>query len=220
MVKITRHPVFILALLLVIFFFRQIFSGEVIYCCDNLSINIPSKIYLIDQLKSGHFPLWNPYNLSGTPFLADINLALLYPLNLLYFFLSPFRALTWSIIISVFVSLTGTFLVAKSFKQSNLASIAGAIVFGFSGMLVTYTNNIPLLQTASLLPWVFWGVKEFMDRQNIKALIIASVLAALQVFAGHPQLTYLTWLLIFTYFIWLNFAKKRWVSDLQFCQCG
>ena len=40
----------------------------------------------ISSLESVYF--------SGSPFFADINLALLYPMNALYFILPPFQALT------------------------------------------------------------------------------------------------------------------------------
>jgi hypothetical protein len=37
----------------------------------------------------------------------------------------------------------------------------GAVVFGFSGTMVTYINNIPMLQVASLAPWLLWGSTEW-----------------------------------------------------------
>jgi len=68
-----------------------------------------------------------------------------------------------------------------------------------------------MLQVASLLPWVFWSVYKFVIYPSKKNLMVAALVSALQVFAGHPQLTYLTWLLIGAYSLWFTFLKKNWI---------
>ncbi|MEK7119714.1 MAG: YfhO family protein [Patescibacteria group bacterium] len=182
-------------LLIAVFFYRQIFLGQVFYCCDNLLINIPSKLFLVDELRQGRFPLWNPYIFSGSPFFADINLALLYPMNALYFILPPFQALTVGALLDIFVGLMGMYLLCRSLRCSTTASILGAVVFGFSGTMVTYINNIPMLQAASLAPWLLWGWKRLLQKPSIARYLGIVVIASLQVLAGHPQLTYYSWLL-------------------------
>ena len=196
------HPVAILLLLTAIFFSKEIFSGSVFYCCDNLLINIPSKLLLVKELRQGRFPLWNPYLFSGSPFLADINLALLYPLNILYFLLPAFVALTVGAVVNFMIALIGMYVFATSIKLSKFGALSAAVVFGFSGTMVVYTNNVPMLQVASLLPWVLWGIREYMLIPSRKTLVIAALLASMQVIAGHPQLTYYTWLLVGAFTIW------------------
>lgn len=57
-----------LCILWCIFFYRILFFGENLYCCDNFLINIPAKIFFTTQLKLGHFALWNPYLFRGFRF--------------------------------------------------------------------------------------------------------------------------------------------------------
>ena len=197
-----RWILIIFAVLVGIFFFQQILGGEVIYCCDNLLINIPSKLFLVEQLRQGVFPLWNPYIFSGSPFLADINFSLLYPLNVLYFFIPAFRALTISVMINFLIAIIGTYVFARSVNLSRFGSILSSVVFGFSGTMVVYTNNVPMLQVVSLLPWVIWSVHQYILLPSAKTLVIATSLASMQVIAGHPQLTYYTWLLTGALIVW------------------
>src|SRR4051794_13748723 len=49
----------------------------------------PYAWYAIERLGSGHFPLWNPYILSGTPFFASSQAAVLDPINLFTYLASP-----------------------------------------------------------------------------------------------------------------------------------
>jgi len=192
MERYRRFGIGILIAFRLIFFWRQIAGEEVWYCCDNLLVNIPSKVFLAEELKQGRFPLNNPYIFSGTPFFADINLAVLHPLNLLYFVFSPFRALTVGILLLFLVGSTGMYYLGRSLRLGVYASLFGAVVFGFSGSLVVYANNIPILQVAVLLPWVMAMIIE-------KRFVLFVLVAAFQVFSGHPQFTYYTWLLLLAY---------------------
>jgi len=204
----------LLILLVIIFFMKQLIFGEVFYCCDNLAINIPSKIFLIEELKKGIFPLWNPYILSGSPFLADINLGLLYPLNTLYVIFSPFRALTVGVVIDFILAISGMYVLGRSLKLSSFAAMLSAIIFTFSGTLVTYTNNVPMLQVASLLPWVTWAWIQFFNNPTKQFYFLLVGFLTLQISAGHPQLTYYTWLLGITYVFFVSriSMKQKFIS--------
>ncbi len=211
---VTRQYILLLILLVIIFFMKQLFFGEVFYCCDNLAINIPSKVFFIEALKHGGFPLWNPYILSGTPFLADINLGLLHPLNALYVIFSPFRALTIGVVIDFVLAISGMYILCKSLKSSSFAATLSAIIFTFSGTLVVYTNNVPMLQVASLLPWVLWAWMTFFNNPTKRFYVILVGLLTLQIIAGHPQLTYYTWLLgiAYVFFVSRISVKQKFIS--------
>lgn len=197
-----RHvPIILLVTLWVVFFGRQIAGGEVWYCCDNLLINVPSKVFLVRELLQGTIPVSNPYIFSGSPFWADINLAILHPNTLLYFFSSPFRALTIGIVASYLVALTGMYALGRVLRFGVFASVLGAIVFGFSGTLVVYANNIAILQVAVLVPWVMAAWIEYLKTMTGRDLVIFVSVASLQIFSGHPQLTYYTWIMLFGYML-------------------
>lgn len=208
---LTRKYILLAVIFVGIFFYKQIHGREVFYCCDNLAINIPSKVFLTEELRSGRFPIRNPYILSGSPFLADINLGLLYPLNALYFLFSPFSALTIGIYIDYIVAFLGMYILVRSLKTTKTGSFLSAVIFTFSGTLVTYTNNIPMLQVASLLPWIMWGWIIFFRYPTKYFFLILTLLLSLQIIAGHPQLTYYTWLLglSFVFIVVPISVKKR-----------
>ena len=51
---------------------------------DPIQQYLPWRIYAVESLRSGFIPLWNPYAFCGTPFLANLQSTLLYPLNALF----------------------------------------------------------------------------------------------------------------------------------------
>lgn len=197
----SRFALGVLIVLWFLFFWRQIVGGEVWYCCDNLLINIPSKVFLVSELTHGRFPLWNPYLFSGTPFFADINLAVLHPFNLLYLILPPFRALTVGILLLFLAGSIGMYVLGRTLRLGWFASLAGAIVFGFSGSLVVYANNIPILQVAVMLPWVLATWIRYLGLPMGKRLVVFVFASSFQIISGHPQLTFYTWLVLLAYAI-------------------
>lgn len=62
----------------------------------------PNYRFAAEQLQQGVIPLWNPHLYSGTPFAADIQSGLFYPINLLVFLLVPNLTYEWLEYLAIF----------------------------------------------------------------------------------------------------------------------
>jgi len=147
---------------------------------DPIRQQIPWRKLVIDDLKKGVLPLWNPYNFSGTSLSGNIQAGVFYPLNFLFFFL-PFPV-AWTLLIiaqpvlaTVFLYL---YLVHK--KLSSGVAIFGSIVWAFCGFSISWLTWGTIVQTALWLPLMLLAI----DRSLPILFIIASVCAF---FAGHAQ---------------------------------
>jgi len=100
---------------------------------DPVRQQYPWRKLSIEAFKRFELPLWNPYNFSGTPLLANFQSASFYPFNLLFFIL-PF-SFAWSFLILFEPLLSAIFLFfyLKNLKLNVWASFLGSIVFAFSG---------------------------------------------------------------------------------------
>ena len=59
---------------------------------DTIRQIYPWRSFSTDQLLKLQWPLWNPYQFSGAPHLANFQTAVFYPLNLLYLLLPQIYA--------------------------------------------------------------------------------------------------------------------------------
>src|SRR4051812_21969878 len=59
-------------------------SNRIAYDFDIWAFFYPLRQYAADALRDGRFPLWNPDIFLGSPFYANAQTALLYPLNLVF----------------------------------------------------------------------------------------------------------------------------------------
>src|SRR3989339_1620859 len=76
---------------LVIIFFYNFLDGSYLFGFKDLSRYFyPLRFLMVEQMKSGILPLWNPYIFCGYPLLATFQVGFFYPLSLLYYLL-PFK---------------------------------------------------------------------------------------------------------------------------------
>src|SRR5262249_40640464 len=77
-------------------------------------------------VRDGSLPLWNPYLLAGTPFLANAQSALFYPPNYLYYILPV--PIAWTIGFFLRPMLAGLFtvLLVRRIGGTNTGAIASA----------------------------------------------------------------------------------------------
>src|SRR3989344_3655161 len=91
----------------------------------------PWKTFTLGLLKSGQFPLWNPYNFSGSPLFANSQSAVLYPLSIFYFLLP--QVIAWSLLVVLQPLLAGlfTYLYSRQIRIGRRASIFAATTYSY-----------------------------------------------------------------------------------------
>lgn len=164
---------------------------------DPVRQQIPWKLLSIESIKSGNLPLWNPYNFSGTPLLANFQSGVFYPLNVLFFVL-PFVT-AWSVLIISQFALGGLFmfLYLKSLSIKNNASLLGTIAWISSGFFVAWGEWGNIISTAMWLPLVLFAIEKIYRKGFSKKWSIVFVFSLISsFFAGHLQISF--YLILFT----------------------
>lgn len=181
----------ILFLIAVVFVFFQnpLFSGRIFFHDDLGDLNIPLKKMMLDHGINNGALLWNPYQFSGQPYLADFSTALYYPPNWIFYFLTPGRGIVYYVVIHFILAALFTFLLLRSLNLGRFASTAGAAVFTFSGPMVLRIVHLNILSAIALLPLVFLAAVFFCRHKNAAAAAALALVFALHIFAGVYQHT-------------------------------
>lgn len=197
------YPVFIFTLLGIFLFGKTLFppSGYMLYGGDVQDQFYWWKSYLVESIKSGTIPFWNPYSFSGTPFLSHPSLAPFYPLNLI-FYIFPIH-ISFSIYLFIHVVLSGIFmywLVQR--KWGELCGYFSGVVFALSGMTAVriYAGHIDIISTITWMPLVFGTVVLALQTKRKKFWLLGIIFLTVQILAGYQFVVFLTiaTLLIFT----------------------
>ena len=187
------------------FLINNIFYGQ----GDALIQNFPIRALIIDIFKNFEFPLWNLYNFSGSPLLADIQAGSLYLVNIVIGLIVPSSLLAFNISTFLHFSLAGifTFLLVRKYGLSRISSFVSGMVFMFGGFLVIRKSHSQMLYSAIWLPLILFFIEKYRETKKIKYIILSSFAATIQFFAGNTQIFSYSLIIIFFYIIFL-FLKK------------
>ena len=168
----------------------------------------PWKMLAIDLVKQGTIPLWNPYNFSGSPLLANNQSGVFYPLNLL--FLLNSKGFSWSIYIFAqpFLASVFMFLFARSLKRTTGASLIASISFGFSLFMSTFLEYGNIGHTILWLPLILFCIEKLKARKPFFGPILA-VVVSFVFFAGHLQIASSIFIFSIIYLITTNLKNKK-----------
>jgi hypothetical protein len=143
----------------------------------------------------GEFPLWNPFNHCGVPFLAQWNTLALYPGSLIYLMLPMPWSLSFFCLLHLFWGGLGMYFLARHWTQHTLAGAIAGVIFTFNGLFLNFLMWPSHAATFSWLPWVLWLVP-YAWREGGRWLVTATLAAAMQILAGGPETIALTWIIL------------------------
>ena len=196
-----------------VWFFREIFQGYLFYFSDLTYYFYPYRHYLVESVKSGYFPLWNPYIFAGYPFFATLQTWTLYPITVLFYFLPFDFAFNLSIIIHYPLAFLFTYLLCREFKMSRWASLISGFVFAFSGFLLSVLHMPTTLAPAAWLPLLIifirraFLLKDFFNCS--RNTIFSAFFLTLMFLGGEPTVLLATVLFVFFYICYDGFVRKK-----------
>ena len=163
---------------------------------DWQQLHLPAHHFMAAALRAGRLPLWNPYVALGRPFLADIEMAVFYPPNLLYVLLEP--TLAYSILSALHYALAawGTLHLSRHLGAPPGADWLSAALFPASQALVSrlQSGQSHYVQAIAWLPLLVLLASRLRERVSAGRIAGLAVTLALQLLCGHPQVPWLTWL--------------------------
>ncbi|NLG29514.1 MAG: YfhO family protein, partial [Chloroflexi bacterium] len=230
--------ILILLLLAVAFFGRVTLGGKSMLPADNVFAWEPWKSYaaeagvgaphngllsdlyienyawkqlIVESLRARQLPLWNPYILSGVPFLAAGQHSALYPFSILFYLLPLAAAFGWFAALHLWLGGVCTYLLARTLRAGRIGSLVAAVTWTFAGFTITH-NVFPMIIAAVVwLPLILLVIERIVRRaqegsggvtRHIPDLILGALATGMVFLAGHPEMYYYVGLTSAAYAVW------------------
>jgi Bacterial membrane protein YfhO len=180
-------PFFLLVIMIAWFSWEMLWDGKVPFFRDLGPYFYPMRLSLAESLRAGELPLWDRHMATGFPLLADFQSGAFYPPHLAFLVLPFFSAVSTTFLFHYLVAATGSYLLCRHWGYPAYLSLLGAILFTFSGVIISLTNLLNHFQAAVWVPWLVLLAERCFHScswRNFFGFIAVSLLLLL---AGSPE---------------------------------
>lgn len=191
---------------------------------DLILENYVWKRFILDSLKQGELPLWNPYLFAGVPFLAAGQHSALYPLSLLYYVMPLWLAYGWYTALNLGIAGVCMFIFMRTLGMGRTASTFAGVTYQLSGFMLVSVVFQMVIASAAWLPLILAMCERViqqapaMRRMPASApwVVIGAIAITLHILAGHVEITVYTALVAGLYCAWrlaTVFDLRDWHND-------
>ncbi|WPB74105.1 YfhO family protein [Archangium violaceum] len=171
--------------------YRSLLQGRVLAGRDAFRIFIPDSAFLLEALRSGELPLWNPYLRLGQPFAATLYSQVFYPPRLLTVLLAgPELGLTLQHLLHVVLAAVGTFLLLRHLRASRPGAMLGAAAFALSAPFADLSAQQNVVSAAAWTGLLLLASRRSALQPSSRRAAQVALVAGLAFLAGSPE----TWL--------------------------
>ncbi len=168
---------------------------------DLILENYVWKKFIRESIAARQIPLWNPYILSGQPFLANGQHSALYPFSLLFYILPLSKAYGWFVVSQLWLAGLFMYIFGRTLRINRLGALVAGLTYALSTFFIVRLVFTMIVAGAIWLPLLLAMIEIIVRKQEEKGpvgyspipYVVAGALAlGLQTLAGHIEITYYT----------------------------
>ena len=183
-------------------------------------MHLTNLIFSSSVWHQGFLPLWTPYILSGFPQIADPQVAVFYPINLLVgiFYVFSQKIVFWQLVFHYALAGLGIFWLARYLTKNTLIGVFAGIAYMFSGFMIGHASHIGMQNTAAWLPIVFLLAIYSLNKRSWRVAVFAGLAAGVMILAGHFQISVFVFFALGLYFLFYFLSEWRATKKPPFFQ--
>jgi len=174
---------------------------------DAVHFNLSLKYFLSKSLAQNTLPFWTDALQGGFPLFAEGQIGALFLPNIVFFRLLGFAtAYNLLFVFSLFLMTLGIFLFMKKQSIRPLLALFLSYTFTFSGAIGFRWIHLNVIQTASLIPLLFFMMFELQKTRKLRYGIWSIFFLSQMIFAGHMQIVFIALFGLFLWYIGMSYT--------------
>jgi len=172
-------------------FAPALIRNEVFSLRDHSDYFQPLHWFTANELQYGRLPLWNAYNASGEPWLANPQTGVFYPPAWLFVVLPFARAYVIYLALHVMLLGSGAYLLFARLTRPGGGALVAALALTFCGPVMSLLDVSNNLTTFAWVPLIVWCVLSEVSAMTCGAVMALSFLAGEPFFASIGALLFI-----------------------------
>jgi len=163
----------------------------------------PNTLYALRSLEQGHGLFWNTLQNCGQPFFADPQAAVLYPLFAILAFTNIDVGAIVLVILHLALGGIAAYYLCIQLGLTPIAALCGALTFELGGNALQLASWLPILSAAyAWMPLAILLCERVLQGRSQRAAVCLVLVLTIQLLAGFPQLSFLTYQFIALRALW------------------
>ncbi len=182
---------------------------------DLILENYAWKRFIVESLRAGEVPLWNPYLFAGAPFLANGQASALYPFSAIFYVMPLAQAYGWFTVTQLFLAGAFTYTLGRALGVGRWGSAFAAVTYQLSGFFVASVVFTMIIAAAAWLPLLLAmiecviGQRPFLGRPaSVPWVVVGAIGLGCLILAGHPEVIYYTLIVMAFFALWRLLSRR------------
>ncbi len=216
-----KSPAFIILVVAILSFWPVSFFIYT-FKWDMLDVVLPFRYFAGECIRNGTFPLWNPYQLTGSPIYADMQYPLWSPEVWLIGLTTGYNIYVLHVLFIFYIFLAGygMYRLTLYFSGNRVVSLVTGISYMLSGFFVGHGQALFAIIGAAFVPWVVLYMVKNLSNPTFQGTIKLALFIFLQISTGYQAITIITGyllLVLFLYYLALHYKdRNHFLSILKF----
>ncbi|MDP3724361.1 MAG: YfhO family protein [bacterium] len=167
---------------------------------------LPWLSLVVDEIRAGRWPLWNPYNFSGMPLLANLQSHVFHPSTLLFLLLPLIPAWVIFVVSLPLVAGISMYLFLRALGRSTPASLVGMIGWMGASFIILWLPWGFIPYGIVILPLLLWCVEKLVKDSRWWILFVLLLFA--EIVSGYVQVVLYTLMVVGVYSGFVFFRER------------
>ena len=182
---------------------------------DAANVHFYNLAYSSRLLHQGILPFWTSHIFAGFPQIADLQVAILYPINLILVLMREFspRLMLFQITMHYVIAAGGAFLLGRYLSKSFWFGMIAAVSYAFGGFMIGHASHVGMQNAAAWLPLFVVFILFGLQKRRMYWAFPAGIVFGFIILTGHFQMALysaygVAWM--FAFFFVLQCVKGEW----------
>jgi hypothetical protein len=185
---------------------------------DMIDQAYPWRYFIGECLRNGNLPLWNPYQLLGSPIHADPQSSAWYPITWFFGYLFGYDiyVISFDFFLHIFLAGIGMFYLAKQMKFRDETAFFMGVSYMLSGFFVGNAQHFMWIISGTWIPFITGAFLALKNEPSIRNAVKLGLAFFMIMTGGYPAFIFLLLYMLTAIFILyaVDYIRKKEYSAL------
>jgi hypothetical protein len=211
-----KYPYLLLIIIAIAGYFQVSFFQNTLKW-DVMDQYYPWRMFVVQCLRNGIMPFWNPYEQLGYPMHADPQSGVWYPLVWIFALFGDYTlySVQAEYILHIALGGIGMMLLLQRFHVQRSIAFMLSIAYMFCGLFIGNAQHLTFVIAACWMPYVLLAFKNMAEHNHWRYALHFSLFGYLLVSGGYPAFSIILFYLLTgatVYLFIINRQSKHWMK--------